>query len=398
LRKPFLGGHEEWKEKTGESTMNPVIESLYRDGNPEAEAINDFVDQNQFPLVEPGRVTFVYRGQADEVYLQSWIAGWSTAQPLEPLDGSDLWALTMELPERSRFEYKFEVVANGHRELVLDRLNGVIAHDPFGANSVCQGYAYERPGWTLRDPEARSGSLAELEVASSSFQESREINIYLPARFRRSRSYPLLVVHDGLDYLRYAELKIVLDNLIHRLEIPAMIVALTQSPDRLVEYTGDERHAQFLGEDLLPALAARFPLLDDSNARGLMGASLGGVAALHAASRYPRFFGQLLLQSGSFAFSDLGRHNKEPAFDPVVRFVNEYRNNPFAVAEKIYMSCGIYESLIYENRSLLPLLQNQGMQIYFEESRDAHNWENWRDRLRQGLTWLFPGPLWMVYE
>jgi len=81
-----------------------------------------------------------------------------------------------------------------------------------------------------------------------------------------------------------------------------------------------------------------------------------------------------------------------------VRFMNGYRRRPFAVAEKIFMSCGIYESLIYENRSLVPLLQAQGMQVNFQEARDAHNWENWRDRLRQGLTWLFPGPLWMVYE
>jgi enterochelin esterase-like enzyme len=378
--------------------MNPVIESLYRGGAPDPEAVNNFVHQNQFPLVEPGRVTFVYRGQAEEVYLRRWIAGLSTAQPLERLEGSDLWALTMELPRKSRFEYKFEVVANGEKHLVLDDLNGVVAHDPFGANSVCQGYGYERPGWTLHDPEARSGSLDRLKFASSAFQETRELEIYLPARFRRNRTYPLLVVHDGLDYLRYADLKNVLDNLIHRLEIPAMIVALTQSPDRLVEYTGDERHARFLCEDLLPAVSAKFPLLDDRNARGLVGASLGGVATLHAASRYPQTFGQLLLQSGSFAFSDLGHHKKGPVFDPVVRFVNEYRNNPFAIAEKIYMSCGMYESLIYENRSLVPLLHDQGMQIFFEEARDAHNWENWRDRLRKGLSWLFPGPLWMVYE
>ena len=129
-----------------------------------------------------------------------------------------------------------------------------------------------------------------------------------------------------------------------------------------------------------------------------MGASLGGVASLHTARHYPNRFGQLLLQSGSFAFSDLGKHRKGPVFDPVVRFVNEYRKNPFALAEKIYLSCGIYETLIYENRSLVPLLQAQGMQIKFEEARDAHNWENWRDRLRSGLSWLFPGPLWMVYE
>ncbi|MDX1556627.1 MAG: hypothetical protein R3212_11415, partial [Xanthomonadales bacterium] len=42
--------------------------------------------------------------------------------------------------------------------------------------------------------------------------------------------------------------------------------------------------------------------------------------------------------------------------------------------------------------------QGQGMDVTFEEARDAHNWENWRDRLRAGLTLLFPGPLWMIYE
>lgn len=378
--------------------MNQLLGNLFRDGVPQAESVDAFISESSFPLVERGHVTFVFRGTADEVILRRWISGLNTAQPLQLLEGTDLWALTMELPEKSRFEYKFEVVRDGERELVLDELNGVLAHDPFGANSVCQGHGYRRPGWTRKDADARSGALSTMRVESRAFGEARDVQIYLPARFRRNRSYPLLVVHDGSDYLHYADLKTVLDNLIHRLEIPAMIVALTQSPDRLIEYTADERHARFLGEDLLPVLLDKFPLIDDSRARGLMGASLGGVATLHAASRYPNMFGQLLLQSGSFAFSDLGHHQKGPIFDPVVRFVNEFRKRPYALAEKIYLSCGIYESLIYENRSLVPLLQAQGMQLNFEEARDAHNWENWRDRLRHGLTWLYPGPLWMVYE
>jgi len=378
--------------------MNPLLTALLQDGVPSAEAIESFITDCKFPLVERGQVTFVYRGQADEVILRRWISGLNTSQPLQRIEGSDLWVLAMELPEKSRFEYKFEVVRGSDRQLVVDALNPVLAHDPFGANSVCQGHGYKRPGWTRHNALARSGELSQISVASKAFGGSRDVQIYLPARFRRNRSYPLLLVHDGGDYLRYADLKTVLDNLIHRLEIPAMIVALTQSPDRLIEYTGNEQHARFLGEDLLPALYAQFPLIDDSRARGLMGASLGGVAALHAASRYPNLFGQLLLQSGSFAFSDLGHHQKGPIFDPVVRFVNEFRKRPYALAEKIYLSCGIYESLIYENRSLVPLLQAQGMQVYFEEARDAHNWENWRDRLRHGLTWLYPGPLWMVYE
>ncbi|MDH3338965.1 MAG: alpha/beta hydrolase-fold protein, partial [Gammaproteobacteria bacterium] len=257
---------------------------------------------------------------------------------------------------------------------------------------------YVRPEWTLHDPQARAGSLQRLQVDSGIFKEPREIQVYLPATFRSNRRYPLLIVHDGIDYLRYADLKAVLDNLTHRLEIPSVITALIESPDRLKEYGGDDRHARFLVEDLLPFMNDAYPLLDAANARCLMGASFGGVAALHAAWRFPEQFGSLLLQSGSFAFSDIGRHNRGPVFDPVVRFMNEFREQPGIPADRIFMSCGMYESLIYENRSLVPHLQAKGVELRFEEARDAHNWENWRDRLRIGLSWLMPGPAWMVYE
>ena len=129
-----------------------------------------------------------------------------------------------------------------------------------------------------------------------------------------------------------------------------------------------------------------------------MGASFGAVAALHTAWSSPGFFGRLLIQSGSFAFSDIGEHGRGPVFDPVAGFINEFRENPGRPADKIFVSCGTYESLIYENRSLVPVLQAAGMNVRFVEARDGHNWECWRDRLREGLSWLFPGPLWKVYE
>jgi enterochelin esterase-like enzyme len=191
----------------------------------------------------------------------------------------------------------------------------------------------------------------------------------------------------------------VLDNLIHRLEIPDMIVAFTDSPDRLREYANDERHAKFLTEELLPDLTGRLPIIDRPQARCLMGASFGAVAAFSTAYRYPGVWGRLLLQSGSFAFTDIGTRNRRgPLFDRVVEFVNQVREEPSAVSERVFMSCGVYESLIYENRSLVPLLDATGMQVKFVEARDGHNWENWRDRLREGLSWLFPGPLMFVYE
>ena len=378
--------------------MNPTLRKLFRKGPPSAVQVDRFIESKSFPLVEEGDITFVYRGRADAVYLRCWIAGLDTAQPFQPLPDTDLWAATIELPKGSRIEYKFEVVGDGGRQLIVDPLNPVLAHDPFGANSVCQGFGYRRPSWSEENPVARSGSLESLELESDAFRGARQVHVYKPARFRENRRYPLLVVHDGEDYLHYAALKTVLDNLIHALEIPAMIVALTQSPDRLKEYGADDRHAQFMAGELLPVLTDRYPLIDDPAARCIMGASFGGVASLHAAWSNPGVFGNLLLQSGSFAFSDIGRHQRGPVFDPVVSFMNAFRADPGAPADRVYMSCGIYESLIYENRSLVPTLQAQGIDVRFEEARDAHNWENWRDRLRNALAWLFPGPLWMVYE
>jgi enterochelin esterase family protein len=378
--------------------MSSAVRELLADAAPSAPAIDKFVSANSFPLVDTGGVTFVYRGEADSVLLRCWIHGLPTAQPLERVAQTDLWLLRIDLPRNSRIEYKFEVVRGEHGEWITDPLNPHKAADPFGANSVCQGFGYQRPQWTLADPQSRAGKLEELRIASEALGATRRLFTYLPARFRRSRRYPLLIVHDGEDYLRFADLKTVLDNLIHRLEIPPLIVCLTQSADRLREYAGDDRHARFLSDEVLPLMREKFPLLDESAGRGLMGASFGAVASLHAAWRNPGLFGRLLLQSGSFAFSDIGHHRRAPVFDPVVTFINEFRARPGLPAARMYLSCGIYESLIYENRSIVPLLAEQGIQVRFEEVRDGHNWENWRDRLRAGLSWLFPGPLWMVYE
>ena len=362
------------------------------------DAIELLAGATRSPIVDPGGLTFVYRGEAEAVNLRLWIHGLPASQPFERVGDTDLWVLRVEVPESSRIEYKLERVRDGQEEWILDPLNPLQAADPFGANSVAQGHGYSRPEWTCTDGQARAGTIEELAVPSAALGEDRHIGVYVPARFRRSRHYPLLVVHDGYDYLRYASLQAVLDNLIHRLEIPPMIVALTQSPDRLTEYAGHEGHARFVAKEVPELLQHSFPLHPSPAARGLMGASFGGVASLHAAWRHPGVFGRLVLQSGSFAFSDIGHHRRTATFDPVARFVNEFRRRPGRPAERMYLSCGIYESLIYENRSLVPLLRHHGIEVRYEEVRDGHNWENWRDRLQSALTWLFPGPLWMIYE
>jgi enterochelin esterase-like enzyme len=361
-------------------------------------AVDTFISAHEFPLIEGTTATFVYCGDADEVHLTHWVYGLPSSQPFKRLLGSDLWFFTLELPRKSRVEYKLEIVHGDEHRLIQDPLNPNLAADPYGANSVVHGEGYESPEWSQFDPSARPGELQEHRLASKVFGDVRSVTVYVPARFRQTRRYPLLIVHDGQDFLRFTELKHVLDNLIHRLEIPPLVVALVDSQQRLTEYADDERHAEFLAKELVPVMEDTYPLLGTAGGRALVGASFGAVASLAAAWRYPDVFGNLLLMSGSFAFTDIGEHERGPVFDPVVEFVNKFRKKPGRPAERIYLTCGTYESLIYYNRSILPLLQATGMSVRYVEARDGHNWENWRDRLREGLAWLMPGPLWMVYE
>ena len=375
-----------------------IIEELIRAHDLGPAGVEAFIEEREFPIVDGRSCTFVYQGVADQVRLRHWIFGLPSSQSFRQLGGTDLWYLTAEFPERSRVEYKLEVTHHGDTQWIQDPLNPQLARDPFGANSVCHAAGYEMPDWIHPDPEAREGTLEERTMRSEALGEERATTLYLPARYRTGRRYPLLVVHDGPDYLQFVGLKTVLDNLIHRLEIPSMVVALTHPQERLREYASYEAHADYITNELVPELEAELPLQGTPEGRGLMGASFGAVAAFSNAARNPGFYGRLLLQSGSFAFSDIGDHERGPLFDPVVEFMNQYREAPIAVTRKLFMSCGMYESLIYENRSLVPVLTSTGMDVRYVESRDGHNWENWRDRLREGLSWLFPGPLWMVYE
>jgi enterochelin esterase family protein len=371
-----------------------------RERRPLGPAVVDrFLARHEVPIVEGPRCTFLFRGEADEVHLIHRTFGLPDHLPLRPLRGTDLWYAVLELPEGSRIEYQLEVARGDKRERINDPLNPRLAHSPMGSSSVCYAHGYEVPEWTQPDPESRPGSLVDLAVPSRALRRDCRVTLYLPARFRHTARYPLLIVHDGGDYLRYAAARTVLDNLIHRLDVAETVVAFTYPGDRLAEYANSAAHARYLTAELLPRLEAEFPLAGTPSGRCLMGASFGAVAALSAGYRYPDVYGSLLLQSGSFVFTDIGHdHGGGPPFDPVVRFVNRYRAAPRRVADKVFVSCGVYEPLIIRNRSMVPTFEAAGMTVRYVEARDGHSWENWRDRLREGLSWIFPGPQKFFYE
>ena len=385
---------------SGPAVSRKLAITRLRERRPRDPAVIDrFLARQAVPIVEGARCTFLYRGEADEVRLVHRTVGLPDPIALRRLRGTDLWYVVIELPEGSRFEYQLEVTRGGQRERGNDPLNPLLSHSPVGSSSVCYAHGYEVPEWTRPDPDARPGSLIDLVVPSRALRRDCPVTVYLPARFRRTARYPLLVVHDGSDYLGYAAAKTVLDNLIHRLDVAETVVAFVSPGDRLTEYANSAAHARYLTAELVPRLEAELPLAGTRQGRCLMGASFGAVASLSTAYRSPRFYGSLLLQSGSFVFTDIGHdHGGGQVFEPVVKFVNRYRAAPRRVADRVFVSCGVYEPLIVRNRSMVPTFEAAGMAVRYVEARDGHSWENWRDRLREGLSWIFPGPQKFYYE
>ena len=384
---------------TAGSTGKLAINRLREQEPLDPAAIDAFVEDHEFPIVEGDRATFVFRGEADQVLLRHWVMGLPNPIPLQPIPDTDLRYAVVDMPQNSRVEYKLEVVRGEHGEWIDDPLNPRVSHNPMGSNSVVWASGYTVPEWAVHDPDAREGSLVEMALPSSALKRDAHLTLYLPARFRRSGRYPLLVVHDGGDYLNFASARIVLDNLIHRLDAAEMVVAFIHPQDRVVEYPDHAPHARYVTRELVPHLEEEFPLLARPSGRCLMGASFGGVAALSTANRYPGFYGSLLLESGSFVFTDIGMdHGGGEVFDPVVKFVNAFRARPRRVVDRAFVACGVYEPLIIPNRSMVNVLRDTGMDVRYAEARDGHTWENWRDRLRDGLSWIFPGPHKLYYE
>ena len=344
-----------------------------------------------FPIVEPERCTFVHRGPAIGVRLVHFGVGLPADLTYEQLDDTDWWVLALAVPAGTRLEYKLEIVDSFGTHLVDDALNPERAAHPFGVNSVCSAHGYTEPRWAQADPAGAGGRLVGFSVDSDAYDRRVDATVYLPAGFEGhgASRYPLLVVHDGSDYLLYAAAATVLDNLIADGSMPPTVVAFVPPGERLVEYADDPRHAALLTAELIPALEDELPLRAEPAGRFALGASFGAVASLAAAQRSPGFFGGLVLQSGSFAGAGSGcRPRPEALWRPVRRFVGDYLANPVPVAARVFVSCGAYESLICENRGLVPVLAGAGMQIRFVQQLDGHNWASWRDAFGLALPWV----------
>src|SRR5215218_653174 len=253
---------------------HPRVAELLARGQPVPAAVDEFLANHQFPLIEPGGATFAWRGAADHVDILRWIRADGDRTRFDRVAGTDLWLLRLPVEDGGRFEYKLAIGRQGGEEWILDPVNPARARDPFGENSVCRAYGYTRPEWS--EPRgAPAGRIEAVEVESGVFGERRAEQVYLPACYAAGRSYPFVIIHDGDDFVTYADLSVSLDNLIDAGDISPVVSALIQTRDRMGEYSRGRKHARYLVGELLPALQSRYGISEEPEDRVVMGASLG---------------------------------------------------------------------------------------------------------------------------
>lgn len=236
---------------------------------------------------------------------------------------------------------------------------------------------------------------------------ARDLFIYLPEMHLREpdRALPLLLMHDGqnlfdgdLSYVHDSTWRVgeTADEEIAagRVE-PLIIVGVGNAgTERMAEYTptpdtrlGGGRgplYARLLVEEVLPLVAARYPLLAGPGNTGIAGSSLGGLISLAIALRYPQRFGKVGVVSPSLWWDDQA-------------ILKDVRSLPEHLPLRIWLDMGMAEGArhVHNTDVLAHLLEGRGWQadadLLYRIYPDAvHNEDAWAARLPEILRFLFP--------
>jgi len=330
------------------------------------------------PLIEGLTVHFLYYDpRAHHVAVTGEFTDWGRTgvlMPLTPLRQTGLFHRTLELEGLARLEYM----------LVVD---GRVITDPFCSTTVDNGIGGQNSYFVVGDfreppelswvPTIPHGRVEEFDFESRLLGNRRRIHVYLPPGYDESdaRRFPTLYVHDGGQYLHRGRLPTVLDNLIFSREIGPLIAIMIDPVERGREYRASEEYAAFLESELLPHLERRYRTLARREARGVMGASLGGLISFYVALSRPHLFSRVGGQSSAL-------HLEEARIAALL--------SSFSARAAFYLDVGKYEPrYLPTHRRIVAMLNAVGYPCFFQQLGSGHNWTSWRTHLKDLLTFLW---------
>lgn len=156
-------------------------------------------------------------------------------------------------------------------------------------------------------------------------------------------------------------------------------------------------YGTYLADELLPAIAARFPISDDPRDRSIAGISMGGYAALHHAFRHPDRFGGVGGLSPAVALDiqpvrawlyrdDADRDASDPQRLARTADLRDLR---------VFLGAGAqdYDWIIEGTEVLARTLDTRGVPVRLADSpATGHSGETWRDLTPGMLEWLLAAP------
>lgn len=169
------------------------------------------------------------------------------------------------------------------------------------------------------------------------------------------------------------------------------------------------KNGEFIGQELVEATRAMFPLSHRREDTFIAGLSMGGFGALRNGLVYYKTFGYIAgLSSAIHLFEQpidaKGRNigNEDAAFgdiveasktdkNPRIAFENllkEKEKDPTIKTPKIYLACGTEDKLLISNRIYKEMFEKAGVDLTYEEGAGGHDWEFWNEYIQHVLDWL----------
>jgi enterochelin esterase family protein len=237
--------------------------------------------------------------------------------------------------------------------------------------------------------------------------------VYVPAQYEPEKPASLMIFNDGHAFMNpEGEIRApnVLDNLIHRRELPVMIAVFInpgRRPDqpepnarewgdrttnRPQEYNAlDDKYARVIVDELLPALQEKYNISEDPEDRGIGGASSGAIAAFTVAWHRPDQFRKVLSFIGSFtnirgghAYPDIVRESEKK---PIRIFLQDGRNDNRGRRRR-----GQYDQTwdwFYQNVRLADALTEKGYDVNYVWGIGPHSSRHGGAIMPDMMRWLW---------
>jgi enterochelin esterase-like enzyme len=265
--------------------------------------VDQFIaSQKEFPLVEsPNRVTFLYRGEAEDVAITGDLLGQQQEEPMKRLPGTDLFYYATTFEPDARINYRY---VRNYEETIADPHNKRTTSDRRGNPMSWIGMPqWKEPDHLKEPPAQKKGKFESHEIKSERMPGvSVKCDVYLPAGYDGSKnSYPVIYALDGQYARTQGLIQNTLDNVIGSSVKPVIVVLVTElklpEGTRATVLEQTEQRSKFIVSELVPMIEGRYRTIKDAQHRALAGTLDTGADAFYIATHNPELFSGIATQS-----------------------------------------------------------------------------------------------------